>query len=287
MPRLSIVIVTWNSQDHIRPCIDSLPSQGQEMEVIAVDNGSQDSTLSILKEYGTKVQAIKNPKNMGFARAANQGLRQATGEFILLLNPDTVLTPGALETMVGFLAENPHKWALGPQLLNPDGSVQPSCRQFPDRLTMLYEFTGLSRLFPKSRTFGSWRMGYFDHLTPALVDQPMGACLMVRKIVLEEVGLLDEDNFPMFFNEVDWCLRISRAGGKLYFLPQAKVYHHHGVSTRRVKKAMIISSHQSLARYFSKHYPNRFSTLLIRIMSSLTIPIHLWLQGNGEPRKYY
>jgi hypothetical protein len=100
---------------------------------------------------------------------------------------------------------------------------------------------------------------------------------------LDKVGLLDEENFPMFFNEVDWCLRISRAGGQLYFLPQAKVYHHHGVSTRRVKKAMIISSHQSLARYFCKHYPGRLSTLLIKILIIAIIPLRLLLQGNGGP----
>lgn len=283
MLRLSIIIVTWNSQDHIRPCLDSLLSRGQELEIITVDNGSQDSTLGILKAYGAKIKIIVNPQNLGFARAVNQGLKQTSGEYILMLNPDAVLTPGALESMTGFLSENQNIWALGPQLLNPDGSVQPSCRQFPDPMIMFYEFTGLSRIFPKSRTFGRWRMGYFDHLTPALVDQPMGACLMVRKKVLQEVGLLDEENFPMFFNEVDWCLRISRAGGKLYFLPQAKVYHHHGASTRRVKRDMIISSHQSLARYFSKHYPGRLSTLLIRILIVAVLPLRILLQGNGEP----
>ncbi|MBI4726475.1 glycosyltransferase family 2 protein [candidate division TA06 bacterium] len=284
MTNLSVIIVTWNSRDYIRPCLDSLFSQGQDLEIIAVDNGSQDSTLDVLREYGTRIKVVGNQENLGFARAANQGLKRAAGDFILLLNPDTVLTPGALESMAGFLAEHPKIWALGPQLLNLDGSVQRSCRQFPDGRIMFYEFTGLSRLFPKSKTFGRWRMGYFDHLTPARVDQPMGACLMVKRVVLDKVGLLDEENFSMFFNEVDWCLRISRAGGRLYFLPQAKVYHHHGVSTRRVKKAMIISSHQSLARYFSKHYPNRFSTLLIRIMNRLTVPLRLWLQGNGDPK---
>jgi len=283
MAHLSVIIVTWNSQDYIRPCLDSLFSQGQDLEIITVDNGSPDSTLKILRDYETGIKIIENQSNLGFARAVNQGLKLASGDFILLLNPDTVLTPGALSTMTGFLTENPHIWALGPQLLNLDGSVQPSCRQFPDRLIMLYEFTGLSRLFPKNRTFGRWHMGYFDHLTPALVDQPMGACLMIRKDVLEKVGLLDEENFPMFFNEVDWCLRISRAGGQLYFLPQAKVYHHHGVSTRRVKKAMIISSHQSMIRYFAKHYPGRLSTLLINILIIAIIPLRILLQGNGEP----
>jgi GT2 family glycosyltransferase len=282
MPRISIVIVTWNSRDYIRPCLDSLFSQGQEIQIIVVDNGSRDSTMDILLKYGTKVTVIANQSNLGFARAVNQGLKLAAGDYILLLNPDTVLTPGALETMAGYLTEHSRVWALGPQLLNMEGSVQPSCRQFPDGRIMFYEFTGLSKLFPKSKTFGRWRMGYFDHLTPAEVDQPMGACLMIRKEALEKVGLLDEENFPMFFNEVDWCLRISRAGGRLYFLPQTKVYHHHGASTRRIKKSMIISSHQSMARYFIKHYPHRLSTLLIRIMSRLTLPFRLWLQGNGD-----
>jgi GT2 family glycosyltransferase len=281
MPRISVIIVTWNSQDHIQPCLDSLFSQGQDMEVMVIDNGSRDSTLDVIRKNGHRATIIGNRDNLGFAGAVNQGLKLATGDFILLLNPDTVLAPGALDSMAGFLAGHPDIWALGPQLLNMDGSVQHSCRQFPDGRIMLYEFTGLSRLFPKSRTFGRWKMGYFDHLTPMEVQQPMGACLMVRKEVPDKVGLLDEDNFPMFFNEVDWCLRISRAGGKLYFWPQAKVYHHHGASTRRVKKAMIASSHRSLARYFTKHYPGRLSTWLIRIMLCLVLPFRLLLQDNG------
>jgi GT2 family glycosyltransferase len=283
MPRISIIIVTWNSQDYIRSCLDSMFSQDQDLEVIVADNGSQDSTLDTLREYGNRIMILENQNNLGFAGAVNQGLKLASGDFILLLNPDTVLTPGALGSMTGFLSEHPDIWALGPQLLNMDGSVQRSCRQFPDGWIIFYEFTWLSRLFPKSKTCGRWRMGYFDHLTPTEVQQPMGACLMVKREVLDRVGLLDEDNFPMFFNEVDWCLRISRAGGKLYFLPQAKVFHHHGVSTRRIKKAMIISSHQSLARYFSKHYPHRLSTLIIRIMNRLMLPLHLWLHGNRDP----
>ena len=283
MAHLSVIIVTWNSQNYIRPCLDSLFSQAQDLEIITVDNGSQDSTLDILREYGARVTVITNQSNLGFARAVNQGLKQAAGEFILLLNPDTVLTPGALECMTGFMAGNPHIWALGPQLLNLDGSVQHSSRQFPDGWTMFYEFTGLSRLFPKNKIFGRWRMGYFDHLTPLEVQQPMGACLMVKREALEKVGPLDEDNFPMFFNEVDWCLRISREGGRLYFLPQAKVYHHHGVSTRRVKKEMIISSHQSMNRYFCKHYPGRLSTMLIKLLIIAIIPFRLLFQGNGEP----
>lgn len=282
MPRISIVIVTWNSQDYIRPCLDSLFSQNQDLEVIAVDNNSRDSTLNALREYGARIKIIENQSNLGFARAVNQGLKLAAGDYILLLNPDTVLTPGALGAMAGYLATHPKVWALGPQLLNIDGSVQRSCRQFPDGRIMFYEFTGLSKLFPKNKIFGRWRMGYFDHQTPAQVDQPMGACLIVKREILDKVGLLDEENFPMFFNEVDWCLRISRAGGQLYFLPQAKVYHHHGASTRRVKRAMIISSHQSMIRYFAKHYPHRLSTLLIRIMSRLSLPLRLWLQGNGD-----
>jgi len=283
MTKLSVIIVTWNSQSYIRPCLDSMFSQAQDLEIIVIDNDSRDSTLNTLREYGTRIKVIENHNNLGFARAVNQGLKLVSGDFIILLNPDTVLTPGALGSMSGFLAEHPDIWALGPQLLNMDGSVQHSCRQFPDGWIILYEFSGLSRLFPKSRIFGRWRMGYFDHLTPTEVDQPMGACLMIRKKVLDKVGLLDEDNFPMFFNEVDWCRRINQAGGRLYFLPQAKVFHHHGVSTRRIKKAMIISSHQSLARYFSKHHPHRFSTLLIMILNRLLLPLHLWLQGNRAP----
>ncbi len=275
MKSFSIIIVTWNSRKDIKACLDSVLSQGNGCQIIVLDNGSKDGTVEILRSYAPKITLMENHRNFGFAPAANQGLKAATGRYLLLLNPDTALTPGALGTMAGYLDNHPKVWAIGPQLLNADGSVQPSCRQFPDPMIMVYEFTGLSRLFPKSRTFGRWRMGYFDHMTEAAVQQPMGACLMLHREVLEKVGLMDEKNFPMFCNEVDWCRRIAEKGGQIHFIPQAKVYHRHGASTGQARTAMIISSHRSMARYFDKHYPGRFSTLLIKLMLFFGLPFRI------------
>jgi hypothetical protein len=255
--------------------MDSVLAESGDAQVIVVDNNSSDGTAELLRSYLPGITLLENGRNPGFAPAANQGLRLASGRHLLLLNPDTELTAGALAAMVGYLDSHPGVWALGPQLLNADGSVQPSCRQFPDHEIMLYEFTGLSHLLPRSRRFGRWRMGNFDHLAEAEVQQPMGACLMVKREVVETVGLMDEQNFPMFCNEVDWCRRIIEKGGRIVYLPRARVYHRHGASTGQARTAMIISSHRSMARYFDKHYPGRISTWLVKFFLLFGLPFRI------------
>jgi GT2 family glycosyltransferase len=261
---LSIIIVTWNSWEYIRNCLDSIfLSRGNFLtEVIVVENGSFDQTAKIVEELYPQVNLIQNKKNLGYAKANNQGIEEAKGEYILLLNPDTQVLEDALSLMYEFMQENPEAGALGPKLLNADKSVQPSCREFPTFSTLVWDFSGLSRLFPKSKTFGRWRMGYFDFNKTGDVDQPMGSCLMLRRKTLEDVGILDE-NFVMFFNDVDLCYRIRKKGWRIYFYPEAKVIHSKGASTKKAKAKMIWLSHLAFYKFLKKHKTGLINRLLL------------------------
>jgi GT2 family glycosyltransferase len=269
---LSIIIVTWNSQEYIRNCLDSifLSSGNFNSEVIAVDNGSSDQTTKIVEELYPHVNLIQNKTNLGYAKANNQGIEEARGEYILLLNPDTQVLEDALSLMHEFMEQNQKVGALGPKLLNPDRTVQSSCREFPTFSTLIWEFLGISQLFPKSKVFGRWRMGYFDFDKLKEVDQPMGSCLMLRRKILEDVGIFDE-NFEMFFNDVDLCYRIKKSGWKIYFYPDAKVIHHKGASTRKAKAKMIWLSHLAFYKFFKKHKTGLGNQLLLFLFFILLI----------------
>jgi GT2 family glycosyltransferase len=261
---LTIIIVTWNSEEFIRNCLDSifLSQANFSSEVIVVDNNSSDETAKIVEQLYPQVNLIQNKENLGYAKGNNQGIEQSRGEYILLLNPDTQLLEDSLSLMYRFMEENPSIGALGPKLLNPDRTVQPSCREFPTFSTLIWEFSGISRLFPKSRVFGRWRMGYFDFDKQREVDQPMASCLMLRRAALEDVGIFDE-SFAMFFNDVDLCYRIKKRGWKIFFYPEAKVIHHKGASTRKAKARMIWLSHFAFYKFFKKHKTGLANRLLL------------------------
>jgi hypothetical protein len=271
-PMVSIVIVTWNSWEYLPACLDSIFSQREvDKEVLVIDNDSGDGSAEKLSKSYPQVKSIANTRNSGYAKACNQGMKEAKGEFILLLNPDTVLRAGSLTKMIAFMTQNPEMGALGPQLLNLDGTVQPSCRRFPTYTTLLWEFTGLSRLFPKHPVLGSWRMGDFDFQKEREVDQPMASALLIRKRVKEDVGLMDE-RFPMFFNDVDYCRRIKQANFEIVYFPEAKVFHHLGGSTRKRKATMIIYSHGGFFQYLEKYHSRGLDRLLL-LLSGIVLTL--------------
>ncbi|MBU1356697.1 MAG: glycosyltransferase family 2 protein [Candidatus Edwardsbacteria bacterium] len=285
-PKISIIIVTWNSGNEILTCLDSVYAQNYvSCEVIVIDNASEDNTVDLINNYGRNILLISNTRNLGFAQATNQGLDRAAGNYILLLNPDTILQPDSLKILESFMDSNPTVGALGPQLLNADDTIQPSCREFPRPVHFIWEFTGLARLFPGHPVFGSWRMGYFDHQSQREVDQPMGACLLVRKATVDQIGPMDSKRFPMFLNEVDWCFRLKRAGWKIFFLPQSRLTHLQGVSIKKARLAMTVSSHRSLAAFFDKHYPGRLSTCLVKSLLLTTLPFRLLFQALSKSEK--
>lgn len=248
--RVSVVIVTWNSADDIASCLDSLPASA-EHETIVVDNASTDRTPAILA-FRPGVLRICNARNRGYAKANNQGIAAARGDYVLLLNPDAWLTAGALDHLAGYLDTHPSCAAVAPKLLNPDGSVQESIRDFPSAATVLWEMTGLARLLSTSRIFGRWRMRWFDYQLEADVPQPMTSCLLVRREVLVELGGMD-GRFPIFYNDVDLCRRLWLSGRAIHYLPSASVYHRRGASTRQSRVRMIWESHRALLRYLAKH----------------------------------
>lgn len=255
--RLSVIVVSWNVVNLLRVSLETLKKDLGDLdaEVFVIDNDSADGSAEMVRTEHPWVRLIANDSNRGFAAANNQALKLARGEFIFLLNPDTEIKPGAVAGLIRFLEENPKAGIVAPQLLNSDGSIQRSCRAFPTFLGMVYELLGLSKMFPNHPIFGSYKMLDFEHDELRQVDQPEGACLMLRREVIDEVGSLDE-GFFMLFEEVDWCYRIKQAGWQIWFDPTYQVVHHYGQSIKQVKARMILSSHRGLYRFWNKHYAN-------------------------------
>ena len=258
--KLSVVVVTWNRAVDIETCIESIHF-GSEFEVVVVDNASTDATLGLLRQHH-HLRLVENSSNLGYARANNQGIKLATGEYVLLLNPDTRIELGVLDTLAQYLDEHPKVGAVAPRLVSPDGTTQFSIRSLPTSASLFWELVGLARLFPNSRTFGRWEMKYFDYKRTAEVEQPMASCLMLRRTALASLApnssLLTanfpmDEQFPMFYNDVDLSKRMADAGWKTVYVADARVVHRHGASTKQVRAKMIRESHRSAFRYLRKH----------------------------------
>ena len=249
MVDLSIIIVNWNTKEYLLHCIDSiLQKKGSiPMEIIVIDNGSRDRSGEEVKRQFPGLRLIENGRNLGFAKAVNQGLRVSSGRYLLLLNPDTQLREGAIEKLVSFMESHAEAGVAGAQLLNGDGSKQNSIANFPSLTTELLNKNLLRRLFPKKFP-GKEK----DYPEPIEVDSVIGACMMVRRDVLDQVGLLDEDYF-LFLEETDWCYRIKRTGWRIYHVPQAEVYHFQGKSAEAVKKEARVEFYRSRYHFFKKN----------------------------------
>jgi len=252
---LSVVIVSWRARDLLFACLESLDRQVRarrepgriEIEVFVVDNGSGDGTPDAVRERFPWLQVIALPRNVGFAAGNNVALAKIAGRHALLLNNDTEVLPGALERCVRFLDEHPDVGVVGPQLLNPDGSKQNSVHNYPSLATELLPKGLLETLLP--RRFPSKR---YEHDGPVDVEAVLGACLFVRRDVLDQVGLMPEDYF-FFLEETDWCWRIREAGWRVVHLPDTRVIHVHGATTKkRVPARTRIEYHRSLYRFFRK-----------------------------------
>ncbi|MDH7480867.1 MAG: glycosyltransferase family 2 protein [Armatimonadota bacterium] len=270
---LSIVIVNWNTRDYLERCLKSLYTYPPhaKFEILVVDNASTDGSAQMVREKFPTVTLLANSENVGYAQGNNQAIESAQGEFILLLNPDVEVKNGALDNLLEFGRAHPEAAAVGCRLVHPNGKVQRSCRSFPEPLGLLFEYTGISKLFPRSKLFGSYRMRYFDYAHEAEVDQPMGSCLLLSRRAIEDVGEFD-NQFPIFFNEVDWCYRAKEKGWKIYFTPLAEVIHHGGASTSQAPAQMAVESHRALKRFYAKHYRNKLPIVVYWfIMLAITV----------------
>jgi GT2 family glycosyltransferase len=247
------VIVTWNTRDLLAACLETLPAAVGELsfETWVVDNSSGDGTVEMVREQFPSVRVIANPENRGWAGGNNQALRQCAGRYLLLLNPDTEPRPGSLATLARFLDEHPGTGACGPQLLFGDGSVQGNGRRFPTFWKEFLDVTGLRHLALGAyvRRFG-WGREKFDSL--AEVDEVSGSCLLARREAVEQVGLLDEQFF-MYYDEVDWCYRMKAAGWRIFYVPAAQVVHHVAASVKQIGFEAYRRLFESQYRYFRKH----------------------------------
>lgn len=251
---LSAVIVSFNSRDDLGPCLASIleHTAGIEYEVIVVDNASRDGSPDLVAAEFPQVRLIRRPDNGGLARATNEGIRASFGELIAWMNPDLRLAGNVLEAMVRYLRQHPDIGALGPKLLDPDGSLQLSCRRFPGFRTAVFNRYSLAtRLFPKNPFSAHYLMADFDHQAIADVDWLSGAFLVLRRQALEQVGLLDEGYF-MYSEDVDLCQRLHRAGWRVVYFPEVAVTHHIGRSTEQAPNRMLVERHRSMWRYYRR-----------------------------------
>lgn len=261
-PEVSTVIVTYNSAGDIGACLAALAaSEGTaRQKVVVVDNASTDGTAELVAQDFPDVQLIKNERNVYYAAACNQGGKAVKSDYVLLLNPDVQVEPDTLSLMVDNLESTPYVAAAAPRLVYPDGLLQQSVRRFPSYATLWYEMLGLGRLFPNHPRFGRWRMDVSGIERAVDVDQPMASCLLISRAMWDQLGGFDE-RFPMFFNDVDLCFRIKRAGGRIAYLPQARAVHRLGGSVRPVMPKMVWLSHLGFLRYLRKYHVSKVDSL--------------------------
>lgn len=288
MPDLSIIIVNWNVRDLLRRCLHSILANvpGGQLEIIVVDNGSTDGSAEMVRTEFPLVRLIANPDNRGFPAANNQGLEVARGRYVLLLNPDTEVVGDALATMAAFADAHPDVGILGPQLLNPDGSVQSSRRRFPTLLTALFESTWLQPYAPRRLLEHYYVLDCPDDEVQD-VDWVTGAALMARREAVKQVGPLDE-GFFMYSEELDWCRRFREAGWRVVYLPTARIVHYVGKSSEQVLPARHIHFQTSKVRYFRKyHGPLAAGVLRWFLLGNYAWQIGLegakWLLGHKRP----
>jgi GT2 family glycosyltransferase len=252
---LSISIVNTDNRDLLAQCLASIYQtvQRASYEILVVDNCSTDGSAEMIRARFPAVQVIENEARLGYSASHNCALRRCQGRYLLVFNEDMRVLPGALDAMVVFMDAHPDAGMLGCRLLNPDGSLQPSCRAFPHLRIMLCRSLYLDKLFPRSRWFGADYLSQWSHDTVREVDVIKGCCMLVRREVVDQIGLLDE-RFFIYYEETDWCYRAVQQGWKVSFTPDAEVIHYGEQTTSRQSPRMTLIQRQSLLKYFRKHH---------------------------------
>ncbi len=278
-PDVSVIVVNWNTRDLLRECLASVVAQMGEvaLELLVVDNASTDGSAEMVRQEFPQARLWVNAENRGFAAANNQAIAQAQGRYLFLLNSDAYLRPGALQSLRDFLDAHPEAAVVGPKVLNPDGTTQPSCFRFPTAWDVFCEMAFLSALFPGSPLFNRRGMGGFDRRTVREVDWVLGAAMAVRREWAERVGGLDEGYF-IYAEELDWCRRIRGAGGRIFFFPGAEVVHYGGVSKARARAAILPRAFASRFRYYERHHGRTYA-LAVRGLTALGMGVRLLAQG--------
>ncbi len=285
---LSIVILSWNTLELTRACLRSLERDTTRFarEVIVVDNGSHDGSPQMIEREFPRVRLIANPDNRLYSEGNNQGARAGVLSHVCLLNSDTEVKPGALDTLVAFLLDNPDYGAVAPRLLNTDGTIQPACKRFPGLLEPLLEYTQLEKHWPFTRWPARLNMHDFDHRTSRDVPQPPGACMVMERAEYLALGGLDPE-LSLFFNDVRICQQLWAAGRRIRFLIDAEVFHHGGASTSKNYAGHTLH-YRNRRTYYRKQY-GAFGEWWMRCMllvGCARIWLGIWLgPKNAEQRR--
>lgn len=281
---ISVIIVSWKVPRELRRCLDSLIvfSANLRLEIIVIDNNSGAATLDMLEEFPTVI-LIANRENLGFAKAVNQGLHRAKGKYVFILNPDTEILPGTLSELYTFLETNDNIALVGPKIIYPDGSLQPSVRNFPTLGSQLAVLLKLTNIWPSLPSLQKYLCHNFDYDRQQEVDQIMGAAMFFRRALINKIGNFDE-RFYIWFEEVDFCLRLKRGGFTIIYLPSAQVVHHQAASFHQVlplRRQLIFNN--SLIKYLWKNVSPLAALVLILITP---VSILLTIIYSLIPRKY-
>ncbi|MBU1118919.1 glycosyltransferase [Patescibacteria group bacterium] len=252
---LSVLIVNWNTKDLLKESLESIFAYTREIdfEVIVFDNGSTDGSIEMVKSEFPDVVLIESPENKGFVVGNLEGYKKSTGKYVVMFNSDAYLKSDAFSTMVSYLEKHSNVGILGPKLLYPNGDLQESCRRFPDFTSQAMILLKLHNLFPHFGPISRYYMRNFSYDKTSEVDQVMGACLVTRRSIIEDIGFLD-DTFWAWFEEVDYCKRVKDRGYINIFYPGIAVYHHKGQSFKNLTKRQRLFN-TSMRYYFKKHKP--------------------------------
>jgi len=267
--KLSIIILNHNSGSLLVECLDSLFSGTLSFpcEVLIPDNASADDSLQrAASKWGERIHIIRNGENRGFSWGNNVAIMQSKGEYVCLLNPDTIVSASGFEVLVHFMDDHPAAGFCGPKVLNSDGTLQLSChRMIPSPFDAIARALLLSKLFPKSHWLARYNVTYLDEDETQRVDASTGCCIFARRKMLDEIGLLDEGYF-LYCEDVDWFQRAKAASWEVWYVPTAVIKHHHAYSANFRKREAVRNFHESMVRFYSKHYaakyPSVFNTMI-------------------------
>ena len=270
--KLSVVIVNYNVSHYLLQCVDSLSHalRGTDSEVIVVDNHSRDNSVTLLRQYHPEVRIVENLHNLGFAKANNIAIRQSRGEYVLLLNPDTIVSESVVKGVISFLDSHPEAGSAGVRMLNADGTVAPESRRgVPTPMTAFYKLSGLCGMFPNSRRFGRYYLGHLPWDSPQQIEVVSGAFCMLRTSVLKKVGLLDEDYF-MYGEDIDLSYRILKSGATNWYVPET-ILHYKGESTHKSSFRYVHVFYQAMLIFFRKHFSNLGILVTLPIQAAIAV----------------
>jgi len=264
MVTLSIVIVNFNAEKLLQKCISSVYAETKRVpfDIWVIDNNSKDTSVLMVRQNFPQVNLIENKENVGFARANNQAITKCSGNYILLLNPDTLILKNAIEKTIEFMDGNPEVGICGCKVLNEDGTLQLAChRSIPTPGVAFFRLTGLSKLFPNSKITAKYNLTHLDPDSPHQVDAVSGAFLMIRKEVVNGIGLLDE-RFFMYGEELDWCLRAKKAGWAIMYYPDANIVHYKGECSKFNHRKAAFEFYRSMYLFHKKHFAENYNPFI-------------------------